>query len=571
MIIFSVAGHNWRKLSLAAKRPFVEEAERLRVQHLADHPDYKYRPRRRSHPKRGCRKSASAKTTTTFTVPATEAKPSVVATTNSSFAAHRPTTVFPFTNCYSASDTIPNDHVTSFPVVGEVGRPEVVRLSDEAAGSRRTTNSEICDRFSCSGGEYALPYCGPEVLPVTPESSPCSTPDLQSATGAGFSFFPSSTAVGTLPPCFAAFPSQFPPGYAASGFVTPEMSPLEGRQPLSPTSLLPVPPSCYVTWPNASSFHSIAPSYADVSMQQRGALYDSQSPAVYFRYETGNRDGTGSCAGGDFDGTSFRVRQVTGIEFPSSSGILEMSSRPSYLLPVRPPPTGCCNYRHVSQDYADTLPWYLRLPECTQFDSDLSVSDVEPAELDQYLDRKSVSPPCGSGETTHTAIHIDPTSDNRTRENIAPDLPPTILPDADLRLASCETGSSFFDEDCLSSRLGSLSDIASAEVRTNYAGSPALSPTCSGTFLEALTGSRCCSSSVGEQADSTSTSSVGHWSSEDEVRLSSLQTPCPVSPTDEDQQETFTVNIQEMLTSPISDCTDYTNITDAVISSSLLI
>ncbi|XP_031151209.1 transcription factor Sox-8-like [Sander lucioperca] len=46
-------GKLWRLLSETEKLPFVAEAERLRMQHKKDYPDYKYQPRRRKNPKSG--------------------------------------------------------------------------------------------------------------------------------------------------------------------------------------------------------------------------------------------------------------------------------------------------------------------------------------------------------------------------------------------------------------------------------------------------------------------------------------------------------------------------------------
>lgn len=45
-LLFSI-GAEWKLLSEDEKRPFIDEAKRLRAMHMKEHPDYKYRPRRK--------------------------------------------------------------------------------------------------------------------------------------------------------------------------------------------------------------------------------------------------------------------------------------------------------------------------------------------------------------------------------------------------------------------------------------------------------------------------------------------------------------------------------------------
>jgi len=97
-------GVRWKALSEADKKPYIDEAERLRQLHSLEYPHYKYRPKKKQTKPSGGGNTTSTTATATTTSTASSTATETVATTTSTTTAANTSTAASSCSC---STTVP--------------------------------------------------------------------------------------------------------------------------------------------------------------------------------------------------------------------------------------------------------------------------------------------------------------------------------------------------------------------------------------------------------------------------------------------------------------------------------
>ncbi|XP_033217968.1 transcription factor sox-2-like [Belonocnema kinseyi] len=118
-------GRRWKTLDDAARRPFIEEAERLRQLHMMEYPDYKYRPRKKTtkptpspKPNKELKKSKKS----SAAISPSHVSPKLRNDTNNNNTTSTTTTT---TSSASATSSSPIKRLQSPPTTNTLSRPKI--------------------------------------------------------------------------------------------------------------------------------------------------------------------------------------------------------------------------------------------------------------------------------------------------------------------------------------------------------------------------------------------------------------------------------------------------------------
>ncbi|CAD5111800.1 DgyrCDS1074 [Dimorphilus gyrociliatus] len=139
-------GQKWKSMTQDEKKPYMDEAERLRVQLMQRHPDYKYRPKRR---KQGKRRSKSKKATDSkVKAPTTLVTPESTPNTSPSFNRHEQSIARHSTELKKMLSSTPTSFLTP--------EPSPIKHNDESFQYRPNgTIFPTCGSFNEQLGSYA--------------------------------------------------------------------------------------------------------------------------------------------------------------------------------------------------------------------------------------------------------------------------------------------------------------------------------------------------------------------------------------------------------------------------------
>ena len=177
-----ILGKNWKALTSDEKRPYLEEAERLRVKHIQDHPSYKYKPKRRKHPKRVCKKATEKRVVrpATTTTPG-RSKPSVPRLTLHHDEASSPT----------GEDVQRSSEGSA--LVGALSAPaktEFLPLTPEYSPAVQHLDKKKPEQFIFNFSDYINYPATPPTIPCNDDDSLVSINDLLPANNDLLSFMP---------------------------------------------------------------------------------------------------------------------------------------------------------------------------------------------------------------------------------------------------------------------------------------------------------------------------------------------------------------------------------------------